>query len=468
MRDLIKQESLDRRKVIKLISLGGIGGLAGCGGNGSNSTQTKTNQDTGSSGTDDSGTSTSEGVGLTAWAFANHADVLAELAESYTSPHTVEAVDQPPGEIAQKLVTSMQSQSNLPSVSLLREGQIRPFALNGGVVNLDDIVREYEDRLYDLTKQRFRVEQGGDPTQKTDEGQFFGIPNDLGPMALVYNTEVFDEAGLPTDPEDVQDEIQTWDQFISAGETVNQETEADMMSFEYGSRQSSVAHTLCTQAGGLYYNEDGEFAFDQEANIKAMEQLVDLTEVNRRETWNSDSYISGLKNNEIATIVAPFWYKFVMRGLRTTRGTLQEMEGVWRVIPIPRIDDDTPRASNFGGVPAAIPAALSQEQIDAARDFGEYWHLSEDAVNQKLAMGAFPAIKPEGASELTAESEYFGGQQANEVWVASAENCPPQYLPPNQTVRSLHFEAYRRILEDEADIEQTLSDINDQMLTSVQ
>jgi hypothetical protein len=83
-------------------------------------------------------------------------------------------------------------------------------------------------------------------------------------------------------------------------------------------------------------------------------------------------------------------------------------------------------------------------------------------------MGAFPAIKPKGASELTAESEYFGGQRANEVWVESAENCPAQYLPPNQTVRSLHFEAYRRILEDEADIEQTLSDINQQMLTSMQ
>ena len=37
---------------------------------------------------------------------------------------------------------------------------------------------------------------------------------------MAYRTDVFEAAGLPTDPDEVAELIPTWDQFIEVGEQV--------------------------------------------------------------------------------------------------------------------------------------------------------------------------------------------------------------------------------------------------------
>jgi cellobiose transport system substrate-binding protein len=48
-------------------------------------------------------------------------------------------------------------------------------------------------------------------------GEIIGIPTDVGGMAIAYRTDLFKEAGLPTDREDVSKLWPTWDAFIETG-----------------------------------------------------------------------------------------------------------------------------------------------------------------------------------------------------------------------------------------------------------
>ncbi|GAF20371.1 sugar binding secreted protein [Bacillus sp. JCM 19046] len=48
----------------------------------------------------------------------------------------------------------------------------------------------------------------------SDDGSVIGIPTDIGPMAMAYRVDLFEEAGLPTDPDEVAEVMSTWDDYI--------------------------------------------------------------------------------------------------------------------------------------------------------------------------------------------------------------------------------------------------------------
>jgi len=51
----------------------------------------------------------------------------------------------------------------------------------------------------------------------TTDGKQLGIPSDIGPTALFYRADIFEQAKLPTEPDKVAAQITTWDAFIEFG-----------------------------------------------------------------------------------------------------------------------------------------------------------------------------------------------------------------------------------------------------------
>ncbi|WP_268741801.1 ABC transporter substrate-binding protein [Paenibacillus vortex] len=51
----------------------------------------------------------------------------------------------------------------------------------------------------------------------TPEGSMIALPIDTGPTALYYRADLFEEAGLPSEPDDVYAQLNTWDQYFEAG-----------------------------------------------------------------------------------------------------------------------------------------------------------------------------------------------------------------------------------------------------------
>jgi lactose/L-arabinose transport system substrate-binding protein len=435
--------------------------LAGCSGDGSD-TPTGDGGDGGDGGSNTStateGQTTSQvnPQQLDFWAWTVWVPILEDLSESYDGPHDVSITEQAPGEIAELLTTSLQSQTNMPSISLLRRGVQKSLPRQGGVLKLDDLVSEYEDRLFDVAKTKSKV-----------DGSYYGVMNDIGPIALWYNKNLYDQAGLPTEREALEEEIQTWDDFIQAGRDLESQTGAKMIAMELGGSANGFHQAMTTQLGGRWYDKSSsEFSFNQEANVKAYNTMKDLKEINEPLSRGSSQFWGAIRNENVANICAPAWM------LSYATETISEMSGDWGVYRLPRHEnsptDYNARASNYGGAVAGIPSALPSAEREAAKDFLVYSELSEDAFNTTLELGGFPAHFIEGAEQITAEKEFFDNQQSNKVYIDAARACPPQYVVPNSRVQELSGEATRLILQEDEPVEQTLDDINQQMVSTIQ
>lgn len=51
-----------------------------------------------------------------------------------------------------------------------------------------------------------------------EDGSIIGIPTDVGGLSFAYRADLFEAAGLPTDPAEVAEMWSTWDKFIEMGE----------------------------------------------------------------------------------------------------------------------------------------------------------------------------------------------------------------------------------------------------------
>lgn len=443
-----------REYTLGIASVAGAAGLAGCSGSGNGNGSTTSGSDADDSTDTDSETDDSTSGGgeqdlpdLTTWAWSVHVPPMKQLASSF-EPTSVNAEQIPVDEINQKLTTALQSQSNLPSASLIRGALLKNVARNGGVRRTTDLVEQYSDRIFDVAKTKNQI-----------DGKWFSVPNDLGPYCVMYNVDLFEEAGLPTDPAEAEQEIQTWDQFIEAGKQYESETGNKFVALSTFRDAHGLGAAMQTQNSGRWYNADGNFQYDQQANIEAGEKLQEIyNEINKPLQMFSSPYWEAYKNEEIAALPAPGWLiGFMIQ-------SLSDMEGKWRVMLMPRLNEETPRGSNFGGAGAGIPVALDQAEADVAMEFLQHWHLSEEAFNVKLRNGVFPAHFVEGAEQAEAEDPFFGGQQRNKKLVQSAQNAPAQYQRPSIRAWELDQEAHRKFLDEGADVESTLKSTHDKII----
>lgn len=247
----------------------------------------------------------------------------------------------------------------------------------------------------------------------------YGLPMDSGPMALFYNTEVFDQYGVevPT----------TWDEYVEAARALQAANPDVYIANDTG--DAGFTTSLIWQAGGQPYKVDGTDVtvnFSDEGSTKFAEtwqQLLDEDLLAPISSW-SDEWYQGLGSGTIATLATGAW----MPGNFTSG--VPQAAGKWRAAPLPQWEEGGTASAENGGSSLTIPAASEQGALAYA--FLDYANVG-DGVQRRIDGGAFPATAAQLESEefLNAEFEYFGGQKANEIFAESASNVSEgwSYLP---------------------------------------
>lgn len=253
---------------------------------------------------------------------------------------------------------------------------------------------------------------------QANEG-IYGLPMDSGPMALFYNTEVFDQYGVevPT----------TWDEYVEAARALQAANSDVYIANDTG--DAGFTTSLIWQAGGQPYQVDGTDVtvnFSDEGSTKFAEtwqQLLDEDLLAPISSW-SDEWYQGLGSGTIATLATGAW----MPGNFTSG--VPQAAGKWRAAPLPQWEEGGTASAENGGSSLTIPAASEQGALAYA--FLDYANVG-DGVQTRIDGGAFPATAAQLESEefLNAEFEYFGGQKANEIFAESASNVSEgwSYLP---------------------------------------
>lgn len=436
---------INRRTLISGAAATALTGLAGCTQDGQSDQSNNQPSDADLS-----------DVSIEAWNEGNHFGHMETVADAFNEEHesTVDPVEKSQVDnLSQEVLLTLSSgdPDQMPGATIIRSRFLRQAARKGGIEEINDLMEDHVDDLFPAAKGMHRV-----------DGDWYSTPQDLGPTLWFYNQDIFDEAGLPTNPDDVANEIETWSDFADAAQQVDDETGAKM--FATSVSDSVVPVELLSMMGGIgaFYNADGEFQFDKQGNIRAMNVLKDLLPYTE-ETFmfqGDGSYWGGFENGEIASMPYPAWAK----GFITEN--LPDQSGQWRVTRMPYHEDDPQqrRSGNLGGEPIMIPRGLTDEQKMVAKQFSEAWNLSEEGVNAKLEIGVFPAVDVDSADAWEAEDEYFGGQKVNEAMAASARAAGPSRYAPNPRTEELMMEAIGDIIGDDAGVEETLSSYHDQMV----
>src|SRR5699024_8116914 len=97
-----------------------------------------------------------------------------------------------------------------------------------------------------------------------EDGSIIGIPTDVGGLAFAYRADLFEEAGLPTDPDEVAEMWSSWDAFIAMGEQYVEATGEPFVD----NVETTVFFSTVNQVDEKYYSPDGELVFDTNPEVE--------------------------------------------------------------------------------------------------------------------------------------------------------------------------------------------------------
>lgn len=352
----------------------------------------------------DSGKSSEKQITLNFWTFG--ATGYEDLAKAYETEHPNIKIKVRSAETAEHhdaLFTALSAGSGAPDITMLEIDQLDRFkAAQDRFENLYDLGAKDIENLYLDWKWK---------TGENEKGDFLiGLPTDIGPKALYYRTDVFEAAGLPTDPEKVAALINSPAAFEEAGLKVKEKTGKPFIdSIEMAFRAYLDA------AQETFLNPKGELLLEQNGNAvkKAYDYAVKLNKlgiVGKFEMW-SPEWANAVNKGEFAAELGAGWLKGWMEGNAT------EAAGKWRVATLP-----SDFAANWGGSFIAIPKETKHAK--EAYQFASWLISPENQLKSFQEKGLFPSAP--SVYDMDAfknnQDKFFGGQSTAPVFAKAAQD----------------------------------------------
>lgn len=251
-----------------------------------------------------------------------------------------------------------------------------------------------------------------------DNGSIIGIPTDVGGLGFAYRADLFEAAGLPTDPTEVAAAWSTWDDFIAMGKKYTAATGKPFVD----NVETSIFFSTVNQVETKYYSTDGELVYDTNPEVKEAFQIaVDTYEAGisaNIAAWSS-GWDPGKANGTFAVSIAPSW---MLAGIKNAA---PDSAGQWRVAAVPGV------GGNWGGSVIAIPARAANKA--GAWQYIQTMMSPEGQTDHFEATGTFPAAKEALTSEsvLGYTDEFYGSSPIGTIISDSVLNHTSSYNGPD-------------------------------------
>lgn len=329
------------------------------------------------------------------WSWDTGAQALERLGAKFEQQHPgvqVKVTDVGYDNAYDKVSVGLQAGSGLPDVVTMESEQMATYTARfpTGFVDLAPAAEAYES---DVDPSKWAA-------SSDDEGHLFSMPWDSAPVGIFYRRDLFAQAGV--DPES----IETWDDYVAAGEKIKADTgEAMLIADVTGG--DPLLPMLMQQLEQSYFTEDGEVAVDDDAAHEAlalMETMQSKGLIVNAKGW--DGLVSATKEGRAAAQPTAVWWA------GSLVGDMPELDGKYGVMPLPTFDGTGATTSNIGGSSLAVPSQSDNQQ--AAWEFIRFALL--DKENQTSMMeneGLFPSYLPALDDPYFDQPQpYFGGQSA--------------------------------------------------------
>ncbi|QUG42574.1 extracellular solute-binding protein [Psychrobacillus sp. INOP01] len=381
---------------------------------------------------DDSGETGDDGekITLNFWLFG--ATGYEELAKEYEKQNENIKIKIKTSETADhhnNLFTALSAGSGAPDIAALELDQLDRFRdAQDRFVNLydmgaDEVKGEYLDWKWEIAE--------------NDDGEFLmGLPTDIGPKGLYYRLDIFEEAGLPTTPEEVSALIATPEDFKEAALQIKEKTGKPMvasMEMMYRAQLDALEESYFDKEGNLLIEESGNGVKE------AYDLAIDMNElglVGNYAMWSAE-WANGVDNGDFAVELGAAWFKGWMES------NAPEAAGEFSIATLP-----TEYSGNWGGSYISIPKET--EHAEEAYEFVKWLVSAENQLESFKSNGLFPSAPAvyDMAEFKEASDEYFGGQSTQTVFAQSAQKIGKVYKGKDYT--SVHDEILAALVNSQA------------------
>lgn len=274
----------------------------------------------------------------------------------------------------------------------------------------------FEDlRTYGADKLQNRFAEAKWAAATGKDGQVLGLGTDVGPEAMCYRTDLFAEAGLPTDREELAKKWSTWDGYLELGRQYKKKAPAKSAWLD---SVGSLFSIMIGQERERYHDASGKLIWETnpavkaawDTSVKAAQDGLSAELDQWSPQWNQ-AFAAG----SFATIPCPAWMLGYIKGQAGDGG-----KGKWDIAKLPG------GAGNWGGSYLSIPRAAKHKK--EAYELIAWLTAPEQQAKLFRKQGNFPSAT--GAIDQVADAKdpYFSGAPIGRIFGDAAKAAPVQVL----------------------------------------
>lgn len=298
---------------------------------------------------------------------------------------------------------------NAPDLGQIEYDALPNFRVQDGLENLavcEDVVAA-EDQFLDWT--------WGQATLGTDD-EVYGVPQDQGPMALFYRSDLFEQNGIPVPT--------TWEEYKAAAEQIRA-TGGYITNFSQTDINQFAGFVW--QAGGEWFTNDGDAwgvdltSGESEKVAQYWQELIENDLVSTYPAW-TDEWNNAYNTGEVWTWNSAVW------GANSILSGAPDTSGKWSVALAPQWEDGGAAAGNWGG--SSVAVFKGTEHLYEAAKFALWLNTSEDALTSlNTTAQIYPATTAGLELPVLKEGvEFYGGQKIYDVFAEAATQVDPDFV----------------------------------------
>jgi cellobiose transport system substrate-binding protein len=314
-----------------------------------------------------------------------------------------------------KLRTSLAGGAYIPDITYINSNNALYFRNENKFIDMNDLgAKDVEDDYYPW-KWKLGL---------TPEDRFCFFPLDIGPTGFYYRADVFDEAGLPTSPDELATATSTWEDWIEVGKELRGKKDSAMVV-----TAQTVFEAVLNASTSRYFDDDDKPLFEQDGNAvrEAWDTAVATVEakVSGNRQTDNDKNASWSSGATAGNVSAAWWAQILEE-------TAPDTGGNWR------ITDQPVQAGNNGGSFAAIPHTCKDPEAAFA-----FISWIANPANQSAAYNdvqLFPSTPDSYESgDMKYKGKFFGDQDPLAFFSHAAETVPTSFISTWESVVSGNF-----------------------------
>jgi multiple sugar transport system substrate-binding protein len=313
-----------------------------------------------------------------------------------------------------KLFTAIKA-NNEPDLSQVEFQTLPQFETTGSLVDLSQYgANSVKDQFPSWMWNQVSLSNG-----------VYAIPQDGGPMALYYRSDIFKKYNLPVPA--------TWAQYADDAAKLHA---ADPTAYitNFAPRNPSQFVGFVWQNGGNMFTTSGQSWKVSINNPQALQVAAYWQDLITKKLVKTDpdftnSWYSELQSGTLATWISAAWGNGILKQ------NAPQSAGKWSVAPLPQWQAGQNVSSNWGG--STTVAFKSSKYPQQASEFAQWISSNEQSAEMEFSTGAYPALLSALKSPTVNSAQpFFGNQVINQVFSNSAKqvNVNFQWGPSMQQV----------------------------------